>query len=445
MVKEIPHKDLFLHVLLNLGWKQSEIFEEKSIFIRRDKKKFDFKTVLLGEKESPSLVIFFSQDHYLNPPIGFYQKYLDLDYLIYSIIEKVINKLPSKPNILLIDSNRSYLIESKNFAILLFCNSKDEQIEVLYPFLEKRKVLHGLSGLLSAKSKEEQGRELANWADLWITELGSKFLLKRPFLNIFLKKIIFLRVFEILFPEKIPYLKFSNYLQPESFFESKKSHSLLPSLKPIEKALSDLYYNKGIDFLKLDNQTKFLLDSPEVKSSNLIWRFFSEINLHSLTKFEIISLISAFIPESYRHKSWKVKYSDSSVKIKDEIVTDEVLVLKPLVVDISEIGFEEMLSAFDKTLNFWSEYNQRKGIEKRRGMITSLPLDMFVEVPKYVSESGLIENIVAFCIDYSFRVKTSSQEERDLADFFIYLKILYLIKKLNKTLNVFPSLSKIWI
>ncbi len=445
MIQEVSHYELFYNILVNLGWKASEISKEKSFALKKGCLDIDLIYKALNSENDIELIVVHPTDYPLPAKKDFYQHFLDHNFIINSIIRYFTDKLNKKSPILLMDTNRSYLIDAENYEVLLYCDSKKEQQENLYPYLEKRKISHGLVNLISGKSFQTHGKELADWINLWVTDLGSRAGLPKKILESLFKNIIFLKTYIMLFPTDIPYLNFENFLQPDDFFLSKKTEIPKISFKNIENAISYLYYQKGIDFLKPDQNLKPVLNNKFVKESNLLWKFFSDINLLSLKKFSLDSLLITFASESDYYKTLKAKFSDTEIKISEKLVHENFYIYTPIELSIPEKTFQELISVYEKLVVYWIEYNERLSIELRRKINKTINIDMFMEMPEYISKNGMITNIIAFVTDYCLKIKASSPEYIETAEFLIYLKTLFLIKKYNLNLLIFPSLKKIFI
>lgn len=444
MIREISHTELFHNILLNLGWKASEISKEKGVSLKKGGLNITFNLRTLGDAQAVRLIIYQPIDFQIPSKKDFYQRYLDHNYLICCLIDMTIDKYEGFPSILLIDSNRAFLIDPESREVILYCDTNKEQQENLYPLLEKKKVMHGLPLIVREKSAEHHGKELYEWICLWATELGSRFSINRSFIELFIRKIIFLRVYELLFPRAFPYFSFKSFLQSDESLISGKFSSPRANLGMIEKVLGTLYNQHGIDVVNPDKNTSFILSSKAVKESSLIWRFLSEINLLSERKFVEESLIAAFVGESDRRKFIQKKFSGEEYKAGEHLVHNQAYVLTPALVEVREEGIEETLNIFSKIFKYWLEYNSSTFLEIRRGALKPLALDLFMDFPKFVDSSGLIENLFAFIFEYSIRLRSPSQTERELVEFLLYLKMLFLMKQHNISLQVFPSLSKVW-
>jgi hypothetical protein len=126
------------------------------------------------------------------------------------------------------------------------------------------------------------------------------------------------------------------------------------------------------------------------------------------------------------------------------MVQEEVLVYKPLTIALDDVGYAWMLRLFEEVVEYWMDYNRRVEAMIERGEPQSLQLDFFHPLPKTLTTSGTIQNVVAFTLETSFRVQAQHTWQKDICLFLLSAKVLEICRRYKMPLTPLVTLDQIF-
>jgi hypothetical protein len=186
-------------LLHNLGWSREEIGRAERLRIRRSGTQILFSLRSLSLGAHPAIVLAHSTRRPLPPYRDLYQKYLDMGFAVKALLEK-ISREPTAPYLICFDSKlRTYFYDVMREEILFYADQEKEFAEKILPHLDRKLISAGALEHVPRKSPERNGKELAEWINLWSAELGSKTEASRRVMRLWFQKVVLLKYYELLF------------------------------------------------------------------------------------------------------------------------------------------------------------------------------------------------------------------------------------------------------
>jgi hypothetical protein len=427
-------------VLHNFGWEEGDYSALKPLVLRKAGKAQHFLMATLHPMQTPLVAIAIATQGALGRYQDFYQKYLDMDFGLRLLLDHVQQEVFA-PYVLCVDGQRAYLYDVDREECLVYCEDAREQAERLFPHFDRKKMQRETLEQLPRRTDDLLGRELCEWVKLWSAELGSKTGESRDAMARFFEKLLLLRYFSQLFGRRIPLSEFRRFLDaPERLAKRKR----LPDAQRFLTTFLDTLATKHhVQFCQLGSEEKrFLRRSAGLdrKLNEMLLQF----NLLSREKFTVEVFVQAYADLSSKLKSWKARYTTRDIRLKDYMVQEEVLVYKPLTIALDDVGYAWMLRLFEEVVEYWMDYNRRVEAMIERGEPQSLQLDFFHPLPKTLTASGAIQNVVAFTLETSFRVQAQHTWQKDICRFLLSAKVLEICRRYKMPLTPLVTLDQIF-
>ncbi len=163
----------------------------------------------------------------------------------------------------------------------------------------------------------------------------------------------------------------------------------------------------------------------------------------SRSKFRVDNALYAFTGEETENKSWKAALTQKE-EVGKRLERHDLTIYDPVTVDIGESGFGWMLTLLESLTRYWIEENLRRKEDLKREGSLSLQLDLFAQEPSGLHRRGYLDDILLFTLTHSYRVKTSSVEERFLAGLLIAMKAMELAEAYSLPLTQFDKIDSIF-
>jgi len=438
------HKTLegVLSVFYKLGWTASDFSQVHTFTIRAGTARRNFGISYASLEGRPFLTLAIPEG--FSTPIfeGIYSRYLDFNFDIFLLFKHLSEAAPDLAYLLYFDQTRAYLYDAGSQECLIHCTTPDERSERLFPHLKKKKVKSGSLDALLRKSDDQLARELNGWIHLWSAEIGSKTNARRKTMDRFTRKLILARYYRSLFGPEVPQIQFEGFAIDPRHIES--ARLLASPVQFLKHLFAYFRQHFGLDFFEPKRaELSFLIKAEKHKS--LLNRFLLEFNLLAREKFSLEVFLAAWCPEKERLLSTKKTYTTTHIGIKGHIAVEEIMVLKPLIVNVQQDGTPWALYLFDELVQYWIRYNREIAMGKSWASLRQLQLDLFGTLPTSLAKDGCITNIPNHTLATSFRAtgfKKLADKERFLS--LLTAKCFELWKKYDLSTQPLRSIGDVF-
>jgi hypothetical protein len=361
----------------------------------------------------------------------FYPRYTDFNFEIYLLLAHLDRTSIETSYLMYFDEHRLYLYDVGSQECLIYCSTPKEREDKLYPHLERKHVESGSLDNITRKSNHQLATELNGWFNIWSADIGSKTHAKKKVLEQFSRKMTLARYYRNLFGNESPYLLFEAFVNDPAHLDAAMRTS--SPVKFIKKLFLFFKTHFSLDLFTLEKAEKLFLKKAEEKGC-LLNHFLVEFNFLSREKFSLEVFLTAWLSDEERSLSTKKSYTTAKDNITKYFFAEDIMVLKPVLSNISENGVPWALSLFDRIVQYWINYNleaEMKGNEKSGKKYQP---DLFVPIPDDTDKDGRIVNLVNHSLKTSFRVTgVEHNSEKELILAILTAKCFEIWKKYNIT------------
>lgn len=388
----------------------------------------------LYKNSKPHIAVFPLDSESSIPHLFLMENYLDLtnEYKLCIKASKVVGAAYA----LIFSVRRAYIYNTHTEEIILYTQSAPEFKDSVLPAISKEITDEDYFSTIITKSDEEKGRDLREWISLWSSKIKDAVNFSKEETDLFFYQLLLVSQIEKSEIAEENYLEnlsdLGNVSEIENPFKFKEIFSYYSHKYNIELCRMEM---------RIQNSYKELAENRL-----LLKKLFIELNLLSSSKFNSKAYISAFGKEDLRALSWKMPISEQREFTKHFFIDNNV-VYQPLILNLNEMGYECLLNQIEYIIEKTNLHNQNtKDILKSKNNF-EIQFDLINPIHNSVNlNTGLIENVIEFVFNNTFKIKINNNNEKNFLKLLIYSRLIELQKseQTNKQIK-FPNLEKIFI